>query len=62
MHERNKWLLVLMQVFLEPALKKAKASVDAAGNFQRRERMFIQRCESVVSNVSRRVWVQAGRK
>ena len=30
-------------VFQEPALKKAKASVDAAGNFRRRERMFARR-------------------
>ena len=28
-------------VFQEPALKKAKASVDAAGNFRRRERMCV---------------------
>ena len=34
---------VSTQVFQEPALKKAKASVDAAGNFSRRERMFIRR-------------------
>ena len=31
------------QVFQEPALQKAKASVDAAGNFKRRERMFVRR-------------------
>jgi hypothetical protein len=31
------------QVFEEPALKKAKRSVDKALNFKRRERMFISR-------------------
>jgi hypothetical protein len=33
-----------LQVFQEPALKKAKASVDKAGNFSSRGRMFIDRC------------------
>ena len=32
-----------LQVFEEPALKKAKCSVDKALNFKRRERMFISR-------------------
>jgi hypothetical protein len=31
------------QVFEEPALKKAKRSVDKALNFKRREKMFISR-------------------
>ena len=35
--------MLLWQVFQEAALRKAKASVDAAGNFVRRERNFIQR-------------------
>ena len=30
-------------MFQDPALKKAKASVAAAGNFMRRERMFLSR-------------------
>ena len=30
-------------MFQDPALKKAKASVAAAGNFTRRERMFVSR-------------------
>ena len=34
-------LLVCSQVFDSPELKKAKASVDKAHNFNRRERMFI---------------------
>jgi hypothetical protein len=34
-------LLVCFQVFESPELKKAKASVDKAHNFNRRERMFI---------------------
>ena len=44
-------------VFQEPALKKAKASVDAAGNFRRRERMFVQRQVHVLGLVPRYVCV-----
>ena len=33
----------VLQVFQEPALKRAKAAADKALNFQRRERMFIQK-------------------
>ena len=32
-----------VQVFQDPALKRAKSSVDSAGYFSRRERMFIRR-------------------
>ena len=44
-------------VFQEPALKKAKASVDAACNFRRRERMFVQRQAHVLGLVPRYVCV-----
>ena len=35
--------LLLLQVFQDPAVRKAKASAAAAGNFTRRERMFVSR-------------------
>jgi len=44
-------------VFQEPALKKAKASVDAACNFRRRESMFVQRQAHVLGLVPRYVCV-----
>ena len=34
------------QVFQHPALKKAKCSIEKSGRFNKRERLWVQRCEA----------------